>query len=523
MSNNITIEGSLPLSCTIDTSNIVQSNEHPPASSPLLCNELLTPSFSNTIQAIDVLLTTHRDPEEWIPFHQKREGKMPMVGGILAGELSDMFPLIANYLIQDSYAGVNGYFSAQGKTKYGIPYIVRREKNLRRLNCIYIDCDCGRPNHSDPAARMHASEAQGIILRAASEGVIPIPSITAFSGQGCYVFWMLHDENDPSVGKRVFLHSKSDIELYKQINIALQHILRGCGLYIDSIKDAARVLRVPYSTHKCGNKVIYSVHADSHGVISSYTMSSLAKLLNISTVQIILPQNNPVAIKEPIGKLTRPRRTTKNRGTAPKRNNSRISLHKQRVYDIVIIADNRGGILEKGTKYPDGSISPGRRVSITFLATALRWSGHDLESTRSYVKEFALSCRPSYPSKNDDPPIDEILKDVFKEKYPKLYSNETLCSMFGITSELASTWELSTIIPTEVRNERKAYASKGLVQQKIARLSFAKEYLKVHTDVSCRQLAKAYAEQGLKSNHQTANKDMNALGYMTHKKGCRGH
>ncbi|MCP4216412.1 MAG: hypothetical protein GY765_17310, partial [bacterium] len=109
-------------------------------------------------------------------------------------------------------------------------------------------------------------------------GIIPHASIIARSGRGMYLLWLLHrhlDETKPETG---YLNR---IVLYKQINKELCSRLEALSADSQAI-DAARVLRVPGSTHSGSQKKVqYMIQAGEDGGTFTYSLEELGDFLNI--------------------------------------------------------------------------------------------------------------------------------------------------------------------------------------------------------------------------------------------------
>ena len=76
--------------------------------------------------------------------------------------------------------------------------IDRCQKNVHQLCAITIDLDVGRPHDEQSPVRgktLTASEALGMIHTKVLDGEFPAPSLTAFSGRGAYLLYLLK-QND---------------------------------------------------------------------------------------------------------------------------------------------------------------------------------------------------------------------------------------------------------------------------------------------------------------------------------------
>ena len=472
---------------------------------------------------LDSILTLHRDPKGYIGFVRKpqhpqldKHGK-PRVWenlfAIRAEDLRTTLPAIAEWLTQDSYFTVCSYFRPAPylSRTTGLPDVWRKEKYLSKLTACYTDIDSGRPESEDPGAALNWREAQYEAGVLADKGIIPQPSIMARSGRGVYLFWLLRDEKDPTKPPHAW---PEKLQLYKLCNRALNTRIRTHGLPADKAAiDAARVLRTPGSIHRrTGRRVEYIIQLDQAGRGFVYTLPELARILELPAPAGELP----AATRS----LARPAqyRKVKNPGSAPLRSHGQQKLSALRAQDLLTIEQWRGGFIRRGQKYPDGSTSPGRRYVLTLYAGFLRGAREAQDATTAALRAMAANMRPPYPSDSpsEDPPIEAIVQAEYASK-PRRWTNKKLCALLGITAEAARDLELQTIRPPDVAHE--ADQARPLQGDLIkARLEFARQYLEQFRHVSARKLANAYYHAGFKgANRQTANKDLNALGYVVNR------
>jgi hypothetical protein len=181
----------------------------------------------------------------------------------------------------------------------------------------------------------------------------------------------------------------------------------------------------------------------------------------------------------------------------------------------VTIEASRGGFKKRGEKHEDGSTSPGRRMILTLYACFLRGSGEDPAAALKALQAMAANMHPLYPSDGpgEDPPIETIVQQEYAG-IKRRWKNETLCALLSITAETALALELQTIRPPAVTRE--ADQARPLRADLVERRrEFARRYLEKHRRVTARGLANAYFHAGFTgANRQTANEDLNALGYV---------
>jgi hypothetical protein len=155
----------------------------------------------------------------------------------------------------------------------------------------------------------------------------------------------------------------------------------------------------------------------------------------------------------------------------------------------------------------------------------------NLEFTREDITKaleaMAGNCRPPYPSDAGDLSIREIVNDVFaldpKTGKPKKrkHKAEHLCHLFNITAEVADKLELRTIIPDELKAERKK--NRPPTQREIdkeRRLDALRQLVGIFgKGFGCRKYVQALADMDIKTNRQTVNVDLRSIGYELPKQG----
>ena len=474
---------------------------------------------------LDSILRIHRDQDGFIGFVRKpdpasetvaldKNGKpyqFRNVGAVRVGDLAGMFPAFARWITHDAYMMVNAVHRAapwQNK-ETGLPDVWRKEKHLRTLTACYVDIDCGRPESDEPGARLDDWDAISYAGRLADMGVIPVPSIMARSGRGVYLFWLLHDHKDPAQPQSAW---PEKLELYKAVNKALGERLRAQGLPADpKATDGARVLRVPGSIHrKAGRRAEYLIPKAGDGKGFFYSLQDLAGFLNHAAPVGDLPA--PVRI-EAAAPATRYKKT-KNEGSAPNCARGPKVLNAKRAEDLLRLEQYRGGFLKRGQAYADGSISTGRRLALTLYCLFLRGSGLDQAAALPAVLDMARNARPPLGEMEDDQDPAAILSGVYSNR-SRRYSDKTLFRILKITPDLARELNLKTIVPPEVRQERRA-ALPTQADIIAKRREFVRRYVEEHGGrvPPCRAVALAIKAAGLPGgNPQTANQILNELGF----------
>jgi hypothetical protein len=469
--------------------------------------------------ALAVLRPLHRAPDSVIGFTRKREGGgWENLFSLRLDELEAMFPAIASWLIKDAYFTVNGMYRAAPYTHQatGLNGVWRKEKHLRYLNACYVDLDCGRPDSPIAAKRLTWRFVAAALGEMMDVGLLPQSSMFARSGRGVYVFWALRDDKDPEMPPRYW---PERLTLYKKINRAITKRLEHLAADI-SATDAARVLRVPGTVHSGAsseaaargeNTAVYQVQHDGSGRTFTYTLRELAEFFGVREMGVSLPSEaRELAHGGDWAEIDEARqeyetaqftgRETKNAGIAPNRARGYRIMHAARASDLVVLEQARGG-WAKGR----------RKWHLTKYAEFLRGAGIEMECVLASVKAMAANCKPAYPSDANDTAPRAIVTEVFSRTLPK-YSNETLCDWLGVNTQVARELDLLSIVPDEVREERKPPAGGERERARLARLDFGRHYLARGGKPTARELAKACKAAGIKSNPQTANEDLAALG-----------
>lgn len=488
--------------------------------------------LDETAPSLDVesILAIHRDPGGYVGFVRKPDPEAPPrldrkgkpytwenLFSIRVEDLRSMFPALAHWLTHDSYMTVHAYHRAAPypNKQTGLPDVWRKEKHLRSLTACYADLDCGRPESEEPGATLTWRQAQHEAEFLADHGVIPQPSIMARSGRGVYLFWLLRDVKEPEKLPHAW---PEKVELYKACNRALNERLRTHRLPADKAAiDAARVLRVPGSIHRTAlRRVRYVIQADDHGRGFVYTLPELAEALDVAALDGDLPDQTR--------KLTRPAqyRKVKNPGAAPLRSHGTLKLNALRAQDLLTLSQARGGFLKRGAKYPDGSTSPGRRFTLTLYANFLRGSGTDPAAALDALRSMAATMKPDpWPDEPGDPTPQDLVAAEYDAVRRRRWTNKKLCALLGVSADLARELDLKTIRPRDVATEAdQARPHQADVIQ--ARREWLREYIHAHpnpggggrwTARKVRDALSAFSPYPWQ-NHETANQDLNAIGYV---------
>lgn len=456
---------------------------------------------------IDMISTIHCGNDGYIGFVRKSNN--PINGekkhfenlfSIHSDELKNVFPQLKAWLFMDSYFTVNAAFRPAfwNNRKTGFPDVERKEKNLRYLNACYVDLDVGRPGSKEQAQRLTFSEAIYRVSILTELGEILPPSIIARSGHGAYLCWILRDAENPDQPPNAWPETQI---LYKEINKAFGQKLKALA-WDKRAFDAARVLRVPGSYHSTAKRTVtYNLQFDENGKLFIYTLEELAKFLGIPIIET-KPIINIRKIKT---ELEKPQfRATIDKGSVPKRKNGQIILNVLRTQDLLTLEQYHGGFPHRC-----------RRRRLTVYCEFLR-RFQSKEETLKALQIMAKNCNPPYPSESNDTPIETIVNNIYSNKRGSVrrWTNEKLCKELWVTVDLARELELKTIVPQQVKEERKSQPSERELKKR-ERQDAILEILSSHYHTSCREISRALEKNyGIKVHYATVSRELPLLRQM---------
>ena len=462
-------------------------------------------------------LTPHmliwRSPDGWVTFHRKHPetGKHEDLFALPVKELHQQFPAIRAYLLQDAFASVNlyyrgAYWPSRVAPAYKAP--ARRSADpatstLRYLCSCYVDMDVGRPNDKDPLKRMTAGQAIGLAIDAEWQGLIPMPTIFAYSGRGAYLFWLLTNPDGTGPHRVYGFTHKRDLWLYKEVNKKALARLREFGIGTDIIHDASRFLRVHGTMHTgAGRPTQYLISPTKHGG-ALYTLEQLAAFFDLQPQGDLIPASVKQIEQAPRQRPARPKDLEAvkagKRGFVP----GKIKKALMRFQDIVSIEQYHGGF-----------VKPRRRYSLTYAARFLHEAGTPKAEIVQTLAQFAGRCRPPYPSDEHDATPAELadLARSGRDGLPKGLHSATMAEFFMVTHDVAVELGLQSIVPASIRELWKN-APSPRQQRKDARRLFMREYLEAHPGavLSVSRWLVILAQNGHQCARGTANTDLRDL------------
>ena len=380
----------------------------------------------------------HRNPDAYITLHHKTD-TLHEIGAVVASELEDIIidSSINDAIGTDSYFSINGFREAKSKvkrrgqnmtfdyltppeTEYGLLLPWRAQENVQYLNACYIDIDYHKYG-------LEKQQVYASIHSLEESGELPKASIYEDSGRGCWLFWLLGDENGGIEA------TPDTCELHKRIQSAFYIKLVSIGADGQAL-DISRITRVPGSVNsKSDTRVQYYLASDETGDLLVYELDELADILAIDKIQpdeINPPANQgKCAVKGRIvsrsTKQRAPSRTSKRTKKVPNRRRGWEALRNNMTSDIEKLGRIRGGFAEGC-----------RHMACRAYAAQLYKYGLMQEEINRRVQELADKCKPPLPCQDVAKAIDEA--DILKKLPP-----QTISDWVGVTPQEA--YQLKTL------------------------------------------------------------------------------
>jgi len=265
-----------------------------PDGSPFTIGRVLLPFNGPSPRLLSIL---HRDhPQAFVSFGHKPQGeKFTQPVSIRAREIAELLPGFAHILMEDSYFTLNGQrrparwdntlglVDRRGVKLHGGE---RTIANTRFLTCCWADLDVRGEASFDALSR-----AYGLV----GAGLLPMWSVTLFSGRGVWLIWLLAEagtEHQRVVTSTGEVSTGRPVELNPERARYFREIMRAIGRVCDTAQlhpdqnatDLARVARIPGSTNtNSGATVMYQcTRRAGDDAIIAYTMQQLGGLLKVA-------------------------------------------------------------------------------------------------------------------------------------------------------------------------------------------------------------------------------------------------
>ncbi|WP_433985243.1 hypothetical protein RBB78_24880 (plasmid) [Tunturiibacter empetritectus] len=304
-----------------------------------------------------------------------------------------MFPEFREQLLKDSFVSINAAHRMARRSSGRLGKPDHNTSNLRYLCACYCDIDCYKIGISRETVLQFVGDR-------VSDGELPAPSAIVRSGQGLWLFWLLHDEADSS---RAHLGAYPDnprnhLQLYARINREIGRRLAELGA--DPVAtDAARYVRVPGSfRNDVEEEILWQWEDPSGETALSYSLLDLGERLGVNKST----PRKTVAQKGEVGKY-------------PLRRRGFLAANINKLTAFQTLRELRGGFAE------------GKRSIAAFIfAVSLKWAGRSRTEAIGELEEFGRVCRPPFPRTE----CHSAVKSAYKKR-------EQLCATAG--SQTSST------------------------------------------------------------------------------------
>ena len=349
-------------------------------------------------------------------------------------------------------------------------YFNTANHHVKQLVAITIDLDVGR-DETDMTSDM----AVGYALSLARYGEIPLPSLTAASGRGAYLLWLL---KDAETGLAPYT-TRENIDRWKKTTAELCKKLEE----VKADRNATRLanwFKIPGTVDtKTDTLVIYSTHQFSTlAEIPRYDLMTLTKDLDLFDEPLKvkqLPEPDPRNVTFNPEKINA-RNVKPGKGAEP---------FEKRISEIELIAQGRQGIKE------------GLRENTLFYYYQLVRMFYQINlQDHQKAQQRTIDFNKHYFT----PPLprSELQQKIFSQKIQIMkVTNELLAYHLRVTVQEASKLGLQSILPQELvakkqAAERRAKARRKVVSdcQDVIRESIIEELLNPNTNQSPQRIAR---------------------------------
>ena len=373
------------------------------------------------IAPVEVLRTFHRSRDGFIATARKSEadGFKPLAG-LPVSTIDEWFPSMVAELAEDGYFTPNTMGRAGSVDKRtGFAYPIPTNNNVKYLNAQYVDIDNYKMGVS-------AGAVLGLIYDYAENGVVPWPSVWAFSGRGVYVFWILRDEQAPEFAP--LARDRGNREKYRAIETALVDRFLSVGAD-EYAKNESRYLRWPGTRHSGSGKVArYLVNIDAEtGAMPIHTLTGMVDALGLTFTPLPTSTDRPKLPSTPVD-AHKAKRTAAAGGTRQR------APHRARVRELEILNDMRGGFREGCREYV-----------LWVFACSLRSMGLREADVHQHARAFASKFNPPLPA-------DRVDHQAKRRASVSRWRNAQIAKRLQVTA--AEYALLDALVPASVRDGR---------------------------------------------------------------------
>ena len=318
------------------------------------------------------ILAIHRGKDSYVTFHKmqdtviegKKKKQVLRDCCVRVDSLRDVFPQFHSEFDAndgtDSYFSINGFFrpgSGIWWKSVGLPRAHRKKGNVRYLNAAFCDVDGYKIG-------LDFGTLTGRLISLQEQGVIPVVSMYARSGQGVWPIWYLIDAHGSHMPPTAHAHRMVLWDaIQKELNERVAHLGVDLGA-----KDVTRISRVPGSMNpKSRTRVAYICQFAADGIGFEYTMEDLATFLGVQT-------RMPVAADPSMSTST-----SKSKNAAKRRDHG-MAL---RLEDFLLLRRMRG-------HFSDGC----RNFAALTYVWLLNKNRYDQQSIQYEVSRLARECDP---------------------------------------------------------------------------------------------------------------------------------
>ena len=352
-------------------------------------------------------------------------------------------------------------------------YFNAANHHVNQLVAITVDLDVGREEDD-----MTSEMAVGYALSLARYGEIPLPSLTAASGRGAYLLWLLKDAESGRAPRA----NRDNIDRYKKTTAELCKKLE----MLKADRNATRLanwFKLPGTVDtKTDTLVIYSAHMVSTlAEIPRYDLTTLTKDLDLfdepmQVKQLQEPQQPAVTFKPEKANI---RNVQPGKGAEP---------FEKRVREIELIAQCRQGI-DEGLR--ETTLFYYYQLCLVFYKISLQDHAEAAKEAQTRTSEFNKHYfKPPLPWTE--------LKKIFEQPIQRVQvSNETLAFQLKVTVQEANKLGLNSILPPELVAKKKAAERRENARRKVVsdcqdviRESIIEELLNPNTNQSPQRIAR---------------------------------